>query len=118
MVNSNSKGKRGELEFAHALTDMGIQARRGQQFSGSPDSPDVVTDLKGVHFEVKRCESLSLYKALAQAEDECGDSLPVVAHRRNNKPWLVCVKLDDLLAFCRLVVEQGGKDEREMDRQG
>jgi hypothetical protein len=39
-VDSKRKGKRGELEFAAVLRAEGFQARRGQQFSGSPDSPD------------------------------------------------------------------------------
>ena len=72
MVNSNQKGKRGERELAKLIREFGINARRGQQFSGSPDSPDVVTDLKDWHFEVKRTESLSVYKAMDQAASDCG----------------------------------------------
>ena len=50
-MNSRNKGKRGELEWRDVIRSHGYEARRGQQFSGSPDSPDVVTDLP-YHFEV------------------------------------------------------------------
>jgi Holliday junction resolvase len=54
-LNSNQKGKRGEREAAAFLTDEGFPARRGQQFAGGTDSPDVVCEsLSGLHFEVKR----------------------------------------------------------------
>ena len=55
-INGRQKGAQGEREFATVLKDLGIEARRGQQFSGGKDSPDVVADLTGVHFEVKRVQ--------------------------------------------------------------
>jgi Holliday junction resolvase len=52
-MNSRNKGKVGEREFASLLREHGFDARRGQQFSGSPDSPDVVSDaLAWLHFEI------------------------------------------------------------------
>jgi len=97
MVNSRRKGAAAEREFAKAVADvLGCEARRGQQFSGSPDSPDVVTDIEELHFEVKRVEALSLYPAMEQAERDAGGKVPLVAHRRNGKPWVVVVRLDDL----------------------
>ena len=95
-MNSKKKGSRGELEASKELKRvLGCEARRGQQFSGSPDSPDIVCDIP-VHFEVKRTETFNAYKAMEQAEGDCGENPPVVLHRKNNKPWLVVVKLDDL----------------------
>lgn len=96
MVNSKQKGKRGELEFCTYLRERGIAARRGQQFSGSPDSPDVVCDLP-VHFEVKRCNALRLYPSVDQARADCGDVMPVVAHRADRKRWLAILDMDDFL---------------------
>lgn len=102
-MNSRDKGARGERELAHFLKDRGIEARRGQQFSGGADSPDVVSDLKHVHFECKRVEAGNPYVWLAQAVRDAGDSkLPVVAHKRNNKDWIAILPLDvliDLLKF-------------------
>lgn len=101
-MNSRQKGKRGELEWAEYLRAGGIDARRGCQFSGSPDSPDVVTGLDDrFHFEVKRVEALNVNEAMAQAEADCGEGgrMPVVAHRRNRTPWLVTMRACDWLAL-------------------
>lgn len=99
-INSRAKGCRGEREFANELKKAGHEARRGQQFSGLGDAPDVVSDLP-FHFEVKRTESLSLYVAMAQAiRDAAPGKPPVVVHKRNGKEWLVALRLED---FLRLV---------------
>lgn len=100
-INSRHKGKCGELELAAFLRERGIQARRGQQFSGGPDSPDVVTDLAGVHFESKRCERGNPYEWLAQAIKDAAGKLPVVAHRRNRQDWIAILPLDALLDLLR-----------------
>lgn len=96
-INSKQKGNRGERELAAFLKDHGIDARRGQQFSGSPDSPDVVHDIPGIHIEVKRTERLSLYKALQQAREDCGEDVPTVWHRANRKQWVVILDAEDFL---------------------
>jgi len=99
-VNSRSKGKRGELEWRDQIIAAGKErgreweARRGQQFSGSPDSPDVVTNLP-YHFEVKRVERLNIENAMKQSKSECGDKPPVVAHRKNGGEWLVTLLAPD-----------------------
>lgn len=57
-MNSRDKGKRGEREFASLLREHGFDARRGQQFAGGADSPDVVSDaLAWLHVEVKRVQN-------------------------------------------------------------
>lgn len=102
LVNSNSKGKRGELEAAKLLKDHGFEARRGQQYSGGDDSPDVVHGMEGFHIEVKRTETLSIYKAMAQAlEDKGEDDTPLVLHRRSRKDWLVIIPAEDFLKLMR-----------------
>ena len=103
-MNSRSKGKRGELEAAREIERIGLgAARRGQQFSGV-EGKDVVHSIPGVHIEVKRVESLSLYPAVEQAIRDAGGDLPVVLHRRNRKPWLFVVRSEDLVEFARSVV--------------
>jgi hypothetical protein len=106
-MNSKQKGKRGELELAEFLREHGFAgAARGQQFKGSPGSPDVM-GLPGHHIECKRVEALSLYDAYAQAVRDAGPgSIPIVAHRRNGKPhhplpWLAILSLDDYLLLVR-----------------
>lgn len=104
---SRDKGKRGEREAAAELSRvLGIEAARGVQFHGGNDSPDVRTSLPRTHFEVKRVESLQLYPALAQAEADAGTNTPVVLHRRNGKPWVCVVKLDDLPKLAEVVFLQ------------
>lgn len=93
-MNSNAKGKRGEREWRDELRAQGYEARRGQQFSGSPDSPDVVSSLP-IHFEVKRTEKLVLRSAVAQAEGDSGGKPWAVAHKWNNGRWLVIQSAED-----------------------
>lgn len=97
-INSRSKGVRGELEAARELERvLGCTARRGQQFSGGGESPDVVHNIPGVHIEVKRTERLQLYAAMYQAHRDSGlDAVPVVLHRKSKEPWVVVCYLDDL----------------------
>lgn len=99
MTNSRAKGTGGEREWASFLRAAGFDARRGQQFSGGADSPDVICeDLRNFHFEVKRTEALRLYPAMAQAvQDADGGPTPVVVHRRNRKEWLVIMRAEDWL---------------------
>lgn len=104
MKNSCRKGKAGEREAAHELARvLGIDARRGQQFAGSPESPDVVTSLGGVHWEVKRVERLNVKQALEQSTADAGGDCPVVLHRPNGAPWMVTVRLDDLPRLARRI---------------
>jgi Holliday junction resolvase len=99
VTNSRSKGKRGELEIAAYLRARGHEARRGQQFSGGTDSPDVVSSIAGVHLEVKRVETFNAYKALAQAINDAGQKMPVVIHKRNRQDWIAVLRLDDLMTL-------------------
>lgn len=101
-MNSRQKGVRGEREWRDQLREQGWQARRGQQFSGGDDSPDVVCKSLPYHFEVKRVEKLNLQDAVDQASRDCGGKPWVVAHRRNDHPWLVTMRADE---WFRLVKE-------------
>ena len=96
-LRSRNKGKRGEREAAAEVRRIfGTDAVRGRQFQGSDESPDIVTGIEGVHFEVKRAESFRLYEALDQAIEDAGENIPVVLHRQNRRPWVVVLRLDDL----------------------
>lgn len=100
---SKNKGKRGELEVAELLKKHGFEARRGQQFAGGGDSPDVVHSMEGMHIEVKRTERFSLYDALEQANrDKKASEDALVFHRPNKKPWVVVM---DAEAFLKLMTE-------------
>lgn len=95
-MNSRRKGATGERELAKVLREWGIDARRGQQYKGGVDSPDVI-GLKGVHVECKRVERLNIDDAIAQSIRDAGDEMPVVMHRKNGKKWLVTLRLEDFM---------------------
>lgn len=99
-INSRSKGKSGELELAQYLRDAGYPAaKRGQQFKGGTESPDVVCPglSEEFHFECKRVEAGNLYNWLAQAQRDAGEKVPLVAHRKSRKEWVVILTLEDFL---------------------
>lgn len=94
---SRDKGKRGEREVASILNGYGFDAHRGVQYHGGKDSPDVV-GIPGVHIEVKRVEALHLWDAIEQAKNDAGsEEIPAVFHRKNGKPWVVVISLDDFI---------------------
>ena len=99
-MNSKQKGKRGELELARVLREYGFFTRRGVQYKGGEDSPDVV-GLPGIHIEVKRVEKLNIYDAIAQAKRDAGKLLRAVFHRKNNCEWLVTMPLEDWIVIYR-----------------
>ena len=107
-INSRAKGCRGELEFSHFLKARGIEARRGQQFAGGTDSPDVIAGgvLRDFHIEVKNTQVTNIYGWLAQA---CTDmdlcKTPVIAHKKNGKPWVAILDMRDFISL--LVKSQG-----------
>lgn len=116
-MNSRNKGKVGEREFASLLREHGFDARRGQQFCGSPDSPDVVSDaLAWLHVEVKRVQNLNLTDACVQAEGDAGGKPWIVAHRRNHAPWLITMRAEfffDLIReFEPVLADDQGADAR------
>jgi Holliday junction resolvase len=101
-VNSREKGKRGERQWRDELRANGYMARRGQQFSGSPDSPDVICDeLSWLHFEVKVVERLNIEDAMEQARRDASRKVPIVAHRRNFRRWLVTMDAETFFQFLR-----------------
>lgn len=96
-INSRAKGQRGELELAALLKARGYDARRGQQFAGGTDSPDVVHNMGPFHIECKRVEKGNLYEWLEQAKRDCGGRTPLVVHRRSRSEWVAILRLEDLL---------------------
>lgn len=107
---SRDKGKRGERQISRKLTRLsGIEARRGVQYKGTPDSPDVIW-IDGLHIESKydsMTAGKTLYKAVAQAKEDAGENdVPVVITRRNREKWLVVFELDDLIDLGKILCNQ------------
>lgn len=101
-INSRDKGARGEREAAKILTEAGFPARRGQQFSGGQNSPDVVCEsLSQFHLEVKRKETGNVYQWIAQALGDNPEKIPLVLHKKNDKEWLAILPLKDFLGLLK-----------------
>lgn len=107
MINSRSKGARGEREGAHAinLALPHANAYRGQQRSGTETSSDVVTPgMPDLWVEVKRTQRLNIHAVMGKAVEQCGSLTPVVLHRKNGEEWLLTVRLDDVGILARNVL--------------
>lgn len=101
-INSCSKGKRGEREAAALIRAHGFEARRGKQYKGGADSPDVVHDIPGVQVEVKFRERFNLYDAMDKVALETPyPNVPIVLHRKKKKPWLVTVDANNFLMLMK-----------------
>tara|TARA_B100000949_G_scaffold21689_1_gene16637 strand:+ start:1915 stop:2226 length:312 start_codon:yes stop_codon:yes gene_type:complete len=98
-VNSKRKGKVGELELAAFFREHGLDARRGVQYKGGSDSPDLLTSLSNYHIEAKRTERVEVINFLKQATaDASADHVPVVMWRKNHHRWVAMLWADDFLS--------------------
>ena len=127
-MNSRAKGARGERDAVAAIRELwGIEAERGQQRSGSPDSPDVKHSIRGVHIEVKRLDAPSRpflavegRAAVAQAAEDAGPRVPVVMHRQNRGGWLLTLPMERAADFAEALLEaieeaEQGRDQMAAD---
>lgn len=116
-INSRAKGARGERAFRDVLRAAGYNARRGAQYSGHVEAPDVICyDLPDIHFEVKCVENGNVYNFVEQAQrDSAGKKYPVVALKRNGREWLAILPMDDFLRMIAHsdLVAAGKKQEGE-----
>lgn len=91
-INSKKKGSAGEREWAAFCREQGYsESRRTAQYCGNTGDASDVVGLDYMHQEVKRVETLNIYKAMEQAENDSKKTkkIPMVAHRKNRKKWLV-----------------------------
>jgi len=103
MINSRSKGKRGELQAIGVIKDAGWKdAARTSDGRRQHGRGDVRNGPEATHLELKWRERVEIVKWFAQATDEADGSLPVVAFRTNATPWLAVLPFDELLALLRL----------------
>ena len=99
MVNSRAKGCRGERMWRDELREAGFTARRGQQFAGGTDSPDVICEeLKNLHMEVKCVQALNLALWMAQVPSHSSRRRTAAAAARHSAP-------QDLLRFMNVWVQ-------------
>ena len=107
MTNSRRKGKEYELEVAKQLREHGLNARRGQQYSGANGDPDVICEeWPDLHLELKRRErnisAFEQYKFMDQAVNDAKDGqMPVVVYRIDYEQSLVTMRLDDFIELAK-----------------
>lgn len=78
------KGKRGERQAAKAVSAaLEVRCRRGVQYQGGAESADIQVEIPGVHWEVKFVEREAVRQWMRQAEQDAGDKVPVVLHRKS-----------------------------------
>jgi hypothetical protein len=133
--NSKAKGARGERKLRDKLREAGfLKSHRGQQFQGTPDSPDVnCPELPTLHFECKVGEQIPSwpYNAMFQAIKDAGTKIPVVCMQKDFHEWLVCMRWEDwvnmvkeaglaTLIFCPDCkspdISPNGKDEKSQQK--
>lgn len=105
---SRDKGKTGEREWARFCTARGYECHRTAQYRGNTGEAGDVEGLPWIHIEVKRTEAFRLYDALRQSKHDAavGDhGIPIVAHRKNDEPWVVVMDADDWFELYRAYEE-------------
>lgn len=112
MTNSRRKGADYEREVATMFRAKGLNARRGQQYSGANGDPDVVVeDLPGYHMELKRrartISATEMYKYMGQSADDARENeMPVVIHRIDGEKSLVTMRLEDWIVMAKKAREE------------
>lgn len=106
---SRNKGKRGERQVRDLFRDFGLIASRGQQFAGSPDSPDVIVPAiaKDYHIEVKWVEGIvgaKMRAAIDQSTQDAAGKAWTVFHKENDHRWLVTLDARDFIALLTKVL--------------
>lgn len=95
---SREKGARFERQLSKMLREYGYEAERGCQHAGGKDSPDVKTNMPGIHIEAKNVERLSVWNAIAQSERDAGeDEMPVVMFKRNRSGVYVTLSFENFM---------------------
>lgn len=110
-INSRAKGQRAEREFRDLLRAEGWNdARRGQQFRGGVDSPDIVCpSLDGFRIEVKHQERVNLAQWMAQIERDAGaEKTPILAMRRNGLPFVISMRAETFFRLLSAYMEKNG----------
>ena len=106
MKNSRDKGARGERAWRDVCREEGYsEVRRTVQYCGNTGDASDCVGLPHIHQEVKNVERLNIWDAMEQADRDCtaagrGD-IPIVAHTKNRKGFLVTMKAEDFFKLYR-----------------
>lgn len=96
---SRAKGVRGEREARDIIRAWGIDARRGRQYAGHPDAPDIVC-AADLYIEAKWRKAGHPAKWLEEAAAMAPlNHVPVVIHKRPRGRVLVTLDAEHVPAF-------------------
>lgn len=103
-MKSRRKGCNAERAVAEILRALDFPAaRRGRQYSGSPESPDVV-GIDGAHLEIKHRQAGNVAKWLDECADDAGPELvPMLVHRSDRTTWKLTLYLGDIWRLYELL---------------
>ena len=99
MIATRRKGATFERTVAERLRELWPEAKRGFQFRGGDEAPDV----QGTPFfvECKHRARVYVAKAMAEAVADSDGRPPVVIWKENHGVELVTMRLDDWLALVK-----------------
>ena len=95
MIATRRKGTTYERTVAHRLAEVWPGAKRGFQFRGGDEAPDVIGT--PYHIEAKHRRNVSIQAAMQQAIADSNGRVPVVVSRDNHGEDLVTMRLNDWL---------------------
>lgn len=105
---SRTKGGTGEREVVEMLHAAGFTGARRNFQSGGQGGGDIV-GVPDVHLEVKRQETVSIWKWIGQAEGEAArTALPLVVFRRSHSSWYAVLSAQDLFGLLQELQELRG----------
>lgn len=113
-MSARNKGARGERELAGELAKIVGTARRTGLMQSQTDAPESDVEwLDGLVVESKRCQRVEIDRWANQNERKARGlgGLSLVCWRRNREPWRVALRLEDLPAISRLIVEALNEEE-------
>lgn len=117
---SRDKGKRFERLIANMLKARYFPARRGIQYKGGINSPDVICEaLEWMNFECKAVEALNLGGAMKQSiKDSKGKKVPLVIHKKARTEVLVTMRFTDWIDLVQWAVNDLDEyNQLEIDRE-
>ncbi|WP_273420271.1 hypothetical protein [Veillonella caviae] len=105
-INSRAKGARGERLWRNFCKEQGFEnVRRTVQYCGNTGDASDCVGLPNIHQEVKCVEALNIQKAMEQAIHDSGakgdGEIPIVAHKRKYKEWLITMRAEDWFKLYR-----------------
>lgn len=115
-MNSQRKGKEGELKLVRFLQSLGISCRRGYVFLNQSD----LTGIDGIHVECKNIERLNVRKALDQAIEEAEkrkDGLPTVFWKASRKEWVTVMRTEDWAKLYKMARYGRKRDTERADSE-